>query len=198
MLPELSPSVPVPLQAALTTSSPATTRPSSPPSRWASRRNSCPRVVRTRGRGLSPRGPTPHPLSPPAPPAAPGSSPEPLACIEWESIEVIVKTASRSKCYIEFHSYCLEGEVAPRGGSLGWARSAAGTGLELCPPFPGSVPAEAQRSGENNSQSCDVPGFLRMGWSAKQLPVVRPAPCRALEHPPASSSPSLSPHHALG
>lgn len=132
-------------------------------------------------------GPAPHPLSPPAPPAAPGSSPEPLARIEWESIEVIVKTASRSKCYIEFHSYCLEGEVAPRGGSLGWARSAAGTGLELCPPFPGSVPAEAQRSGENNSQSCDVPGFLRMGWSAKQLPVVRPAPCRAPEHPPASS-----------
>uniref|UniRef100_U3ILG9 phosphatidylinositol-3,4,5-trisphosphate 5-phosphatase n=1 Tax=Anas platyrhynchos platyrhynchos TaxID=8840 RepID=U3ILG9_ANAPP len=65
----------------------------------------------------------------------------PLACIEWESIEVIVKTASRSKCYIEFHSYCLE---------------------------------EAQRSGENNSQSCDVPGFLRMGWSAKQLPVLNP------------------------
>ncbi|XP_040428385.1 phosphatidylinositol 3,4,5-trisphosphate 5-phosphatase 2 isoform X4 [Cygnus olor] len=72
---------------------------------------------------------------------APGSSPEPLACIEWESIEVIVKTASRSKCYIEFHSYCLE---------------------------------EAQRSGENSSQSCDVPGFLKMGWSAKQLPVLNP------------------------
>uniref|UniRef100_A0A8B9DAF8 phosphatidylinositol-3,4,5-trisphosphate 5-phosphatase n=1 Tax=Anser cygnoides TaxID=8845 RepID=A0A8B9DAF8_ANSCY len=68
-------------------------------------------------------------------------SPEPLACIEWESIEVIVKTASRSKCYIEFHSYCLE---------------------------------EAQRSGENSSQSCDVPGFLKMGWSAKQLPVLNP------------------------
>uniref|UniRef100_A0A8C3BVP2 phosphatidylinositol-3,4,5-trisphosphate 5-phosphatase n=1 Tax=Cairina moschata TaxID=8855 RepID=A0A8C3BVP2_CAIMO len=75
------------------------------------------------------------------PKSAPGSSPEPLARIEWESIEVIVKTASRSKCYIEFHSYCLE---------------------------------EAQRSGENNSQSCDVPGFLRMGWSAKQLPVLNP------------------------
>ncbi|NXI74881.1 SHP2A phosphatase, partial [Anseranas semipalmata] len=72
---------------------------------------------------------------------APGTSPEPLACIEWESIEVIVKTASRSKCYIEFHSYCLE---------------------------------EAQRSGENTSQSCDVPGFLKMGWSAKQLPVLNP------------------------
>uniref|UniRef100_A0A8D0F5L9 phosphatidylinositol-3,4,5-trisphosphate 5-phosphatase n=1 Tax=Strix occidentalis caurina TaxID=311401 RepID=A0A8D0F5L9_STROC len=70
-----------------------------------------------------------------------GSGPEPLACIEWESIEVIVKTTSRSKCYIEFHSYCLE---------------------------------EAQRSGENTSQSCDIPGFLRLGWSAKHLPVLNP------------------------
>ncbi|NXV75239.1 SHIP2 phosphatase, partial [Atlantisia rogersi] len=75
------------------------------------------------------------------PKKAPGSGPEALACIEWESIEVIVKTASRSKCYIEFHSYCLE---------------------------------EAQRSGENTSQSCDIPGFLRMGWSTKHLPVLNP------------------------
>ncbi|KAM9274124.1 LOW QUALITY PROTEIN: phosphatidylinositol 3,4,5-trisphosphate 5-phosphatase 2-like [Morus bassanus] len=75
------------------------------------------------------------------PKKAPGSGPEPLACIEWESIEVIVKTTSRSKCYIEFHSYCLE---------------------------------EAQRSGENTSQSCDIPGFLRLGWSAKHLPVLNP------------------------
>lgn len=49
-----------------------------------------------------------------------------------------------------------------------------------CAPLPGSLPAEAQRSGENSSQSCDVPGFLKMGWSAKQLPVVRNAPRRAL------------------
>ncbi|CAM9369114.1 unnamed protein product [Bubo scandiacus] len=75
------------------------------------------------------------------PKKAPSSGPEPLACIEWESIEVIVKTSSRSKCYIEFHSYCLE---------------------------------EAQRSGENTSQSCDIPGFLRLGWSAKHLPVLNP------------------------
>ncbi|XP_053895818.1 phosphatidylinositol 3,4,5-trisphosphate 5-phosphatase 2-like isoform X1 [Malaclemys terrapin pileata] len=72
---------------------------------------------------------------------APGSSPESLACIEWDSIEVIVKTASRSKCYIEFHSYCLE---------------------------------ESQRSGENSSQSSDIPGFLKLSWSAKQLPVLSP------------------------
>ncbi|XP_074962675.1 phosphatidylinositol 3,4,5-trisphosphate 5-phosphatase 2-like isoform X1 [Phalacrocorax aristotelis] len=75
------------------------------------------------------------------PKKAPGSGPEPLACIEWESIEVIVKTTSRSKCYIEFHSYCLE---------------------------------EAQRSGENTSQNCDIPGFLKLGWSAKHLPVLNP------------------------
>ncbi|NWQ90568.1 SHIP2 phosphatase, partial [Burhinus bistriatus] len=75
------------------------------------------------------------------PKKAPGSGSEPLACIEWESIEVIVKTTSRSKCYIEFHSYCLE---------------------------------EAQRSGENTSQSCDIPGFLKLGWSAKHLPVLNP------------------------
>ncbi|NXU47046.1 SHP2A phosphatase, partial [Turnix velox] len=75
------------------------------------------------------------------PKKAPGCDPEPLACIEWESIEVMVKTSSRSKCYIEFHSYCLE---------------------------------EAQRSGENTSQSCDIPGFLKLGWSSKHLPVLHP------------------------
>ncbi|XP_005526292.1 PREDICTED: phosphatidylinositol 3,4,5-trisphosphate 5-phosphatase 2-like [Pseudopodoces humilis] len=75
------------------------------------------------------------------PKEAPGSSPEALACIEWESIEVILKTTSRSKCYIEFHSYCLE---------------------------------EVQRSEENTSQSCDIPGFLKLLWSSKHLPVLNP------------------------
>ncbi|NXP58938.1 SHP2A phosphatase, partial [Chloropsis cyanopogon] len=75
------------------------------------------------------------------PKEAPGSSPEALACIEWESMEVILKTTSRSKCYIEFHSYCLE---------------------------------EVQRSGENTFQNCDIPGFLKLGWSSKHLPVLNP------------------------
>ncbi|XP_027518935.1 phosphatidylinositol 3,4,5-trisphosphate 5-phosphatase 2-like [Corapipo altera] len=75
------------------------------------------------------------------PKEAPGSSPEALACIEWESLEVILKTTSHSKCYIEFHSYCLE---------------------------------EMQRSGENTFQNCDIPGFLKLGWSAKHLPVLNP------------------------
>ncbi|XP_019391783.1 PREDICTED: phosphatidylinositol 3,4,5-trisphosphate 5-phosphatase 2 [Crocodylus porosus] len=75
------------------------------------------------------------------PKKAPGSSSESLACIEWDSIEVIVKTASRSRCYIEFYSSCLE---------------------------------ESQRSGENSSQNSDIPGFLKLSWSAKQLPVLNP------------------------
>lgn len=33
--------------------------------------------------------------------------------------------------------------------------------------------AETRRSSENDSQSCDVPGFLKLGWSFKQLPKVR-------------------------
>ncbi|NXX31099.1 SHIP2 phosphatase, partial [Nicator chloris] len=103
------------------------------------------------------------------PKEAPGSSPEALACIEWESIEVMLKTTSRSKCYIEFHSYCLEGEeLSPCvgggcGGDLAW--------LELC--FPLSLP-EMQRSGENTFQNCDIPGFLKLGWSSKHLPVLNP------------------------
>lgn len=111
-------------------------------------------------------------------PAAPGSSPEALACIEWESIEVMLKTTSRSKCYIEFHSYCLEGEGAP--GVLGGGCGADLAWLELCAPL--SSP-EMQRSGENTFQSCDIPGFLKLGWSSKHLPVV--------SSPGASSSPSL-------
>ncbi|NXK64780.1 SHP2A phosphatase, partial [Sylvietta virens] len=75
------------------------------------------------------------------PKEAPGSSPDALACIEWESIEVMLKTTSRSKCYIEFHSYCLE---------------------------------EMQRSRENTFQNCDIPGFLKLGWSSKHLPVLNP------------------------
>ncbi|KAK6298407.1 hypothetical protein J4Q44_G00314620 [Coregonus suidteri] len=59
------------------------------------------------------------------------------AWIELEGIEAIVKTASKAKFFIEFHSSCLE---------------------------------EIRRSIENDSQSCDVPCFLKLGWSSKQLP----------------------------
>lgn len=33
--------------------------------------------------------------------------------------------------------------------------------------------AETRRSSENDSQSCEVPGFLKLAWSFKQLPKVR-------------------------
>ncbi|XP_053285374.1 inositol polyphosphate phosphatase-like 1b isoform X1 [Pleuronectes platessa] len=63
------------------------------------------------------------------------------AWIELEGVEAIVKTASKAKFFIEFHSTCLE---------------------------------ETRRSSENDSQSCDVPGFLKLGWSFKQLPKLLP------------------------
>ncbi|KAM9740996.1 inositol polyphosphate phosphatase-like 1b isoform 2-T2 [Menidia menidia] len=63
------------------------------------------------------------------------------AWIELERIEAIVKTASKAKFFIEFHSSCLE---------------------------------ETRRSSENDSQGCDVPRFLKLGWSFKQLPKLLP------------------------
>ncbi|XP_061581491.1 inositol polyphosphate phosphatase-like 1b isoform X2 [Cololabis saira] len=63
------------------------------------------------------------------------------AWIELEGIEAIVKTASKAKFFIEFHSSCLK---------------------------------EMRRSSDNDSQSCDVPGFLKLGWSFKQLPKLLP------------------------
>ncbi|XP_038145450.1 inositol polyphosphate phosphatase-like 1b [Cyprinodon tularosa] len=61
--------------------------------------------------------------------------------IELEEIDTIVKTASKAKFFIEFHSSCLE---------------------------------ETQRSSENNLQSCNIPGFLKLGWTSKQLPKLIP------------------------
>uniref|UniRef100_A0AAQ5X044 phosphatidylinositol-3,4,5-trisphosphate 5-phosphatase n=1 Tax=Amphiprion ocellaris TaxID=80972 RepID=A0AAQ5X044_AMPOC len=72
---------------------------------------------------------------------SPTSSKTGRAWIELEGIEAIVKTASKAKFFIEFHSSCLE---------------------------------ETRRSSENDSQSCDVPGFLKLGWSFKQLPKLFP------------------------
>lgn len=63
------------------------------------------------------------------------------AWIELEVIEAIVKTSSKAKFFIEFHSPSLD---------------------------------ETGRSSENDSQSCDVPGFLKLGWSFKQLPKLFP------------------------
>lgn len=38
------------------------------------------------------------------------------AWIELEGIEAIVKTASKAKFFIEFHSSCLEGMTSPKEG----------------------------------------------------------------------------------
>uniref|UniRef100_A0A3B3R2H3 phosphatidylinositol-3,4,5-trisphosphate 5-phosphatase n=1 Tax=Paramormyrops kingsleyae TaxID=1676925 RepID=A0A3B3R2H3_9TELE len=69
------------------------------------------------------------------------SKPGERAYIELEGVEVIVKTASKAKFSLEFHSNCLE---------------------------------EFRRSSENDSQICEVPGFLKLGWSSRQLPKLFP------------------------
>ncbi|KAM3935539.1 phosphatidylinositol 3,4,5-trisphosphate 5-phosphatase 2 [Leptodactylus fuscus] len=67
--------------------------------------------------------------------------PSEQAYIEFESIEAIVKTASRTKFFIEFYSGCLE---------------------------------EYKKSSENDSQSIDNVNFLKVQWSSRQLPTLRP------------------------
>nr|XP_023650754.1 phosphatidylinositol 3,4,5-trisphosphate 5-phosphatase 2B-like isoform X4 [Paramormyrops kingsleyae] len=69
------------------------------------------------------------------------TGPSERAYIELEGVEVIVKTASKAKFSLEFHSNCLE---------------------------------EFRRSSENDSQICEVPGFLKLGWSSRQLPKLFP------------------------
>ncbi|XP_031456985.1 phosphatidylinositol 3,4,5-trisphosphate 5-phosphatase 2 [Phasianus colchicus] len=63
------------------------------------------------------------------------------AYIEFESIEAIVKTASRTKFFIEFYSTCLE---------------------------------EFKKSSENDTQSSDNINFLKVQWSSRQLPTLKP------------------------
>uniref|UniRef100_A0A8C7BMY8 phosphatidylinositol-3,4,5-trisphosphate 5-phosphatase n=1 Tax=Neovison vison TaxID=452646 RepID=A0A8C7BMY8_NEOVI len=63
------------------------------------------------------------------------------AYIEFESIEAIVKTASRTKFFIEFYSTCLE---------------------------------EYKKSFKNDAQSSDNINFLKVQWSSRQLPTLKP------------------------
>ncbi|XP_055500084.1 phosphatidylinositol 3,4,5-trisphosphate 5-phosphatase 2A-like [Leucoraja erinacea] len=63
------------------------------------------------------------------------------ACIEFEIIEVILKTTCKTKFFIEFHSSCLE---------------------------------EFKKSLDNGTQLCIQHGFLRIEWSAHQLPMLSP------------------------
>ncbi|KAM4796796.1 phosphatidylinositol 3,4,5-trisphosphate 5-phosphatase 2 [Rhinophrynus dorsalis] len=67
--------------------------------------------------------------------------PSDQAYIEFENIEAIVKTASRTKFFIEFYSCCLE---------------------------------EFKKSSENDSQSIDNINFLKVQWSSRQLPTLKP------------------------
>lgn len=84
------------------------------------------------------------------------------AWIELEGIEAIVKTASKAKFFIEFHSSCLEGRA---GGGLNVLHCSTAAKNRLF--------VETRRSSENDSQGCDIPKFLKLGWSFKQLPKVR-------------------------
>lgn len=90
------------------------------------------------------------------------------AWIELEGIEAIVKTASKAKFFIEFHSSCLEGRREKKAFSLKFPLVAQQPKTELMALF-----VETRRSSENDSQSCDIPRFLKLGWSFKQLPKVR-------------------------
>lgn len=85
------------------------------------------------------------------------------AWIELEGIEAIVKTASKAKFFIEFHSSCLEGRGEGRSFQFYIAVQRQKTRLFV----------ETRRSSENDSQGCDIPKFLKLGWSFKQLPKVR-------------------------
>lgn len=90
------------------------------------------------------------------------------AWIELEGVEAIVKTASKAKFFIEFHSSCLEGTVSDQKQTSVFSKvswSAVTNTLNLF--------AETRRSSENDSQSCEVPRFLKLGWSSKHLPKVR-------------------------
>ncbi|XP_020823358.1 phosphatidylinositol 3,4,5-trisphosphate 5-phosphatase 2 isoform X3 [Phascolarctos cinereus] len=69
------------------------------------------------------------------------SKPSDQAYIEFESVEAIVKTASRTKFFIEFYSTCLE---------------------------------EYKKSFENDAQSSDNINFLKVQWSSRQLPTLKP------------------------
>ena len=88
------------------------------------------------------------------------------AWIELEGIEAIVKTASKAKFFIEFHSSCLEGVVTYQKDIIKVAISQLQKNPVIC------LISEMRRSSDNDSQSCDVPGFLKLGWSFKQLPKV--------------------------
>lgn len=98
------------------------------------------------------------------------------AWIELEGIEAIVKTASKAKFFIDFNSSCLEGTVPHKKDILHKAIMWPNDKDSFVSFF-----AETRRSSENDSQSCNVPGFLKLGWSFKQLPKVKEARLEMVE-----------------
>lgn len=87
------------------------------------------------------------------------------AYIEFENIEAIVKTASRTKFFIEFYSTCLEGKKH---------NSVFDEEDDDEPMTSLSVCVEFKKSYENDTQSSDNINFLRVGWSSKQLTTLKP------------------------
>uniref|UniRef100_A0AAR2LEB1 phosphatidylinositol-3,4,5-trisphosphate 5-phosphatase n=1 Tax=Pygocentrus nattereri TaxID=42514 RepID=A0AAR2LEB1_PYGNA len=105
------------------------------------------------------------------------------AWIELETVEAIVKTASKAKFFIEFHSRCLEGAFYSSfsfsiRGMVFWLLLKCQRVIrymwEFLVFFFATSCTEPRRSTENDLQSCEVPGFLKLGWSSKQLPKLHP------------------------
>lgn len=95
------------------------------------------------------------------------------AYIEFESVEAIVKTASRTKFFIEFYSACLEGGcwAVRRGGRTG---GRADAGLKGAPsvagPAPGQTPLPREASRQPVRCSVDRQGWAcSCGWGGPQV-----------------------------
>lgn len=85
-----------------------------------------------------------------------------------------MKTASRTKFFIEFYSTCLEGQRGPLlavgQGKVGCRRLLRVVSPQLGPP---TFTPEYKKSFENDAQSSDNINFLKVQWSSRQLPTVR-------------------------
>lgn len=103
------------------------------------------------------------------------------AYIEFESIEAIVKTASRTKFFIEFYSTCLEGQRGPRVG----CGSREGGRLEA----PGIVSPQSGEKGswEVFSIGCPSPSSQNIRRALRMMPrAVTTSTSSKCSGPPAS------------
>lgn len=97
-----------------------------------------------------------------------------------------MKTASRTKFFIEFYSTCLEGQRRAQGwvwperegepevpravGPLDRGKGSQEVALGQVSP---ALTPEYKKSFENDAQSSDNINFLKVQWSSRQLPTVR-------------------------